>query len=860
MNTFARGLSRRNAHSSLIARALRPRGRRLTEPRSQRRHPLRSLKQVVACTVAAIVASSTALASAPQARAFSGFTHASASGEVWIDASDGQLTLLGGSYRVRDELRQVFSNPENRPYWNAGAIGPDAFPDIAVGQMSIHPPPSGNGGTGIWLGHLLDRAWRAQADPRYSPAERQQILAFTYGFLSHASGDIWGHTLVNEFARGTFPPWSEAIRDAAHGDTRELAIIARHLFTEGYITDATPGYDGTRGESEVRLQNGSLTDDGSPAVPLKIPSRWIYESMLFDSPALVGPDSTSPAALAFSKLRKLVAQLPAKTVCYEVTKEVPILGEVKVGRACATLAIITRWLGFPHYFRDWVDAINRAEEEYPNLSLGIAQGIFDPSTRREAQNQECANAAEWRRLRCIAGVGRLDAVKFAAHSYLIDRLTPALLSPFAKYVYDLAEPIRYAVLVELNAVLAEAYPWLAATGIPKTYEELKERVQEIAVNSVSDALGVDLEDLASLMDSPSSKMDLTRDYLHLHGVPSSPAGLQLALFETTDHAKLDGYLGIAVQHATSTGGGLDDDVSYDPARVAVYRNTVTLAKLALLDGPELDRLLSDLIGAKKPYTLYAKERGANVMTTVLPGANRAQPFQWLLSLDGDHAWRDGSALPAGSKELTLNVSPARDAANRVWIGAGAGNFPLYESCALRPKFSTLFADWEQDTVEKAKAQRLGQEGRVEAFAALGDQPAGDPNDPDPPAINLVAGGSATSVDGATVLDDGSTVSLDGADDFWQDSSVTVESRWIAEGSSTDSEFTPTANHARLAPPRGEGRYVLEARASDPCHQGATVAKVFSVKHGSSTTWVFWVIGTLAAAIVIVVLRLRHRRI
>lgn len=801
----------------------------------------------MACAFAAVVASSSALASVPEASAFNGFTHASASGEVWNDALDGQLTLLGRNYRIRDELRQVFNNPLNRPYWNAGSIGPDAFPDIVVGQMSIHPLSSGNGGTGIWLSHLLDRAWSAQVDPSYSPAERQQILAFSYGFLSHASGDIWGHTLVNEFARGTFPPWAEAIRNATHNDTRELAIIARHLFTEGYITDATPGFDGTRGESEVRLRDGRLTDDASPPIPLDIPSRWIYESMLFDRPALAEPDATSPATNSFSKLRRAVANLPGKKVCYKF-----------LTRVCANLQFVVSRLGWPGYFRDWIAAINQAEKEYPRLSLAIAQGIFDPSTRRAAQAQECANSPEWSRISCVAGVGRLDAAKYAAHSYLVDRLLPALLSPLAKDLYSIAKPIRDAILVEINAVLAEVYPWLAATGIPETYEELKERVQEMAIDLASDALGLDLEDLAALLASPSSKMDLTEAYFQLHSSSGSPMGRQLTLFDDTDHAKLDGYLGLPIPHPTVAGGGLDDTVSYDPARVAVYQNTVTLAKLALLDGTELDRLLTDLVGAKKPYTLYARDRGANVMTTVLPGVNKAQPLQWLLSLDGDHAWRDGSALPGGSEELTLNVSPPRDATNRVWIGAGAGNFPLYESCVLRPQFSTLFADWEQDTVEKAKAERLGQGGRVEPFADLGDLASNDPNDPDPPLIDVVMDNSAVSNDGATTLDAGSTVSLNATDDFWQDSSVTVESRWIPKGWSDEIAFTPAANHARLTPPGAEGQYILEVRAADPCHQGATVTKEFHVRRASNMPWIFLGIGILAVGLLAVGLRLRHK--
>ena len=31
------------------------------------------------------------------------------------------------------------------------------------------------------------------------------VLAFVYGFLMHADGDVWAHTFVNHYAKGVFP-------------------------------------------------------------------------------------------------------------------------------------------------------------------------------------------------------------------------------------------------------------------------------------------------------------------------------------------------------------------------------------------------------------------------------------------------------------------------------------------------------------------------------------------------------------------------------------------------------------------------------------------------------------------------------
>ena len=117
----------------------------------------------------------------------------------------------------------------------------------------IHPEQ-----TGKWLTHILKQAWEAQTDPTYSTAERSQILAFAYGYLTHAAGDMWAHTLVNDVAGGVFPAVGEILTDV---DDAEIAI--RHIIVEGYIGDATAGYDGNKERGPVA---GEVNEDGNPQV------------------------------------------------------------------------------------------------------------------------------------------------------------------------------------------------------------------------------------------------------------------------------------------------------------------------------------------------------------------------------------------------------------------------------------------------------------------------------------------------------------------------------------------------------------------------------------------------------------------
>lgn len=716
--------------------------------------------------------------------AFKGFTHTSASGEVWDDAADGRLTIAGKEYPLSDEMWQVLGDPANRPFWNAGAIGPDGFPDLIVGQSHIHPydPEAGVVGTGKWLRHVLTKAREALGDSRYDHREKSQILAFAYGYLSHAIGDVWGHTVVNEFAQGVFPAYDEAVAEATAGDVDKFAIIARHLLSEGYITDATPGFDGTKGPDQFRWYDGFYTDDTTPAVPFDVPTRWVYDAMLATRPAGAQPSFVMEG---FDEFRD--ALWSVRQFC---------IGEVIAGH-CVGVGRLGTLLPID----DWIGAVDRAKQDWPLFALAITQGLFDPETRREAQDDECSGVGTSEtspaRVACEAGVSTVDAALHKADWYLTYRLKPALLSPTLSTVLDILDD--YASWV-VDKVLDPALRELGISSIREALRDVEAWLEDAALDLLADALGFDFRDFGALLDSPSSKMDLTQDMITIEG-----QDVGIPLFEPGDHVKLDTYLGLPDSHL----GPLADEEFFDKANFAAYKNTVTMTKLALLNGATLDQVLTDLSGGKKSYSLYATAPSpSNIMTTVLPGANSDQPLQWLLSIDGDHAWRDG----------TQNVFGPYDASGSPWTGAGAGNFPLYESCVLRPVFPVLFTDWEQDTAEAVRAQQLGESGPVAPFAALGDPPSADPNDPEVPRVTMTPEGAHHVQDPTIYFGTTGRLSMTAIDDYWHDEHVTVGIRWYPTGSDAP-EFTGHPSAATLTPPDIDGEYVLDVRASDPCGTG-----------------------------------------
>jgi len=148
--------------------------------------------------------------------------------------SDGSPVVIG-KYPVNPAVLAALRS--NLAHFRAGVLGPDAYPDIATGQQIIHPAGrKGNGETEVdlnrggpgpdpWLQHLWNLAYSEKALPQNStPACR----AFVIGYLTHAAGDIYGHTLINHYTG-----------DAFHfSPTPENAI--KHIVLEGYVGLKTP--------------------------------------------------------------------------------------------------------------------------------------------------------------------------------------------------------------------------------------------------------------------------------------------------------------------------------------------------------------------------------------------------------------------------------------------------------------------------------------------------------------------------------------------------------------------------------------------------------------------------------------------
>jgi hypothetical protein len=672
--------------------------------------------------------------------------------------------------------------------------------------------------------------------------------------LTHAAGDVWAHTLVNEFAGETFPDVGDVLTDK---DAAEVAL--RHLIVEGYIGDATDGYDGN--PDRTTLPDGDVSDDETPGIAFAAPTDWIYDTLVDrDAPAPgtsrgklidffygrrdtlqaavdTDPQPLEDALAAYNDTVELVGEVFDPADCTPIDDQIdddadgapddgcdddgdpdavgrgenesgdcsfgvgntggdiatdiiwdtfacPIaLGSIGIQGAIdgfqSAFLLATEGIAFAGdalldaYFAAWIDDIDEGLAEWGELGLAVTNGLFDPQTRRDLQNEECQfMGGEGTELRsdCEDGIGTLDTVMASADDFINDHLLSMLGAP--DFIGGLRKALS-ALSEFIDSVVGEAL---------NPVRMLEDEIMDFAKGKIKDLLedrwGVPVDEIEFLLDNPSARMDIQSFDLPIIGT--------VELFQPGDRAKLDGYLGLASHDPNEP---LADGEAFNPDSTGfkAFANTTTLAKMLLLDGATMDQLMTDLTG--RPYSLYGHDGVlGNVMTKALPGAGDGTT-EWLRSIDADFSWRSNAQPLAGT------LLPANHPTG------GHGNFPVWESCILRPAFRTLFDDWHNGSLNTSN------------FPDNGDSVSPDPNDPAAP-VTVVTVGSPKFVNGATTYVGGdTTMNFSATDDYWSASDISLEI------SVNGGAAQPSANGTSLRMGDlglGDGPVTFSVRATDPC--------------------------------------------
>lgn len=766
-------------------------------------------------------------------------THTFAGGLARQDAiDDGRVTINGRSYPLRPEVVAALTDwPQ---FYNAGVVGPDGFPDITYGQVVIHPVH-----TGQWMRHIYNAGWAAQSDPSYTAAEKSQILAFTYGYLTHSAGDMWAHTFVNDVSDpnhtiGVFPAISDALTDL-----NKAGIAIRHLILERYMADGTPGVDGNpeRGPAP----GGDVSDDSSPGIPFDSPHRFVYETLVSPSaltpiPAVRGSykDARGPVIGFFLELRDDLQDfvdydpdpLQDAIDAYDDTIEDLMDLECSCNFSsstphgcatccglgfCADACDVARdviecpaallELGFDFvvdsfeaflavvvditeevalvvldaYVGAWIDDINEGLVHWDELGLRFSKGFFDPQARRDLQNDEChLKGSEGSILRadCEDGVGTLDVILDEIAPFINDHLLSMIGLP------DAVGEVR-EILGDVADVVEDIIDYIGLPFLPfeEAIADLEEYIKDLIFDQIEESFGIDIEAMQEFIHSPNRFVCLDNTPFHLPFL----GDVSLPLFPDGTVERVDGLMHLSGGHVQETGipltcGRFEDDAETDVDQFPPLHNTVTMGKLLLLDGAELNHVLSDELG--RTIDTYGSDQ--NIMFTALDGTD------WLELIDGDHAWRQDGAP----------VFPARDPE----ITAGLGEFPIFESCVQRRAMRSLFVDWENGT---------------DQFPDLGDLVSADPvNDPNAPTSTLARTGAFYNdgVHDFVAADNEFThTAADGpVNKAFPDDALELQHRVYAALDPAPA-FVTTGQGAKFSIAGTDGIYTVDVRSGDACH-------------------------------------------
>lgn len=746
-------------------------------------------------------------------RAWKPYTHTWSADLALVDAQDGRVEVAGRSYPLDDRVvAALVAAPEQ---YRAGVVGPDAFPDLVMGQSVVHPgtEPDSDGvpsaTTGDWLTFVLDRAWDAQSDRRYGGKQKKQVLAFAYGFLTHAAGDVWAHTFVNEFAEGVFPALSDVATDA-----EAAAVALRHIVVEGYVGDATRGFDANPDRQPV---GGGVSDDSTPEVGLAAPpDLFVWETFVkrpktrggrfggrafADRPVRGQPTAErGPLIDGFYDLHAslLAAAIPRDGSLPWSKRKVRRKIAQCVAVGCA-IRKVTKQAG-RRYSLEWAKDVADGLEHWGRVGESFTLGLFEPEVRRQAQDDICRNdggEGSLTRASCEGEVSTIDTMLW----FLQDQKYLTTKGP--RIGSMLGAPDRFLKVWErfrrVMRWVEDRLDFLVPQPLHELVTRVKRWLSELVNDAITRVLGFDLDVWFEALSNPGTFLSNSYD----RDLPGPLSAFnEVDLFSLDAHRQVDALLGLDEDVELTPEGRLPDDAELDLDHFSALSNTAVLARMVLMDGAALDTLLTDLLG--RPISTYSAgadgDRDVLVRRNVMTRSLDAEG-SWLLNIDSDHAWRqDGQPLwctPTlpGSCEAETLAQPRSPGLN-----GGTGRMPLWESCVLRPAFRMLFEDWTP-------------KGPLDPFPAYGDDVSPDrDNDPQPPRASMSIEGNRSG----DWVGPGTVLRFD-AEETGTDGRVFAPEDLHVSWSVDDGPASTGPRGSTLTLPLESGPVAVRYQGGDPCH-------------------------------------------
>jgi len=629
------------------------------------------------------------------AGAFGLRTHLYIADQVWQDLADCRVAIRGQDFPVPAEACRAIRS--HRGEFLAGALGPDVFPDVLVGQAIVHPGIAGRWQANDWLNHLLQNA--------RAPEE----IAFAWGYAMHFAGDVFAHSYVNNYAGGVFDLGQDRTKGIELRHFRLEKYIDQHLafevdpailrvpapflsaqlvqydYGEGDGPRVGDFYDSAAADPEAFAEAaGRRLRRGGPAAPVMTLLTMLDIARVARARA-PGQEATERArlgaALAAVRTAERSWSLPPVDNMVPDTdspawRAIPSAqrGEVEAAyRLYRTQVEAWRQArALTAFTRAWADDLEIAAQRYVEASLEFGQiMVGDGGANRPPFEERASPLAAYRRwLACYAPV--LEGSPAAAGDLVCQRMR-AMRS-------DLS--LRRAALLSS----AGARPRSSYFRLLQIDQYLSGLVEDIVVGLV----GLSDRAFEQLLEDAIAPAPVTADALN-QAFAAAPNG-QLVFRCAVDW--IDADLGMRAPPASGEDGACDNAPrtrpTLDPTRFAALDNALVLARLALLDQAGVRAVAARFGGNPGELRMSARPRYSVLLDSVR-------------SLDGSQQWR-GLSMPF-PRRAAWRSAPTPASAGYAFGGAGPAGFPLYQSPGLRRSaFSALFRPFEGGILRRAEMQ------------------------------------------------------------------------------------------------------------------------------------------------------------
>lgn len=514
--------------------------------------------------------------------AFDTRTHVWIAQEIINDLQDSQVTIEPfGTFDVDPSIVEAITN--NQRVFRMGNIGPDGFPDIIAGQVTLHPGLEDgtiDDGDEVFHGWKSDEWFEWVINKAQTPQEK----AFAYGFLLHGAADTFAHTYVNMYSGDIF--------DMNDGETD---VEKRHIFLEKFISDRLPPMKDAEG-----ISIGDFWE--SVGVDEELPVSFIKSTLLMNEEVAIqyALSGTASYLTKMYEFRQKVAALGDNNT--EATVEADL---VEANNECDTSWYPGKYLS--SIFASQDEACST--KEYLNAKLTKIKTFNLPTySFKEAWLEKIDGAID----AYIMTSSRMsqEFMKVNGDSYgELKEWMVCYSSAFTNPTTLLSSTIQKTC--KLSSKLEEKLSFLDDVKAKSDFTALssfKLQVDELsgaAGNEIISLIGVAALEIITVKEKPVSEADLNEQF----GIDASEKHL-LLINDIAQRVKLE----MAV----------DMNGELNPQRFYVLYNAVVLAKLALLSPAQLNELISRANGIGE-YA-YRDEQNYSLL------------FHSIKTIDGNHQW------------------------------------------------------------------------------------------------------------------------------------------------------------------------------------------------------------------------------